>query len=240
MRQQARSFVGQTRSAARLRYLLYRPHGDPPPEGWPLVLFLHGSGERGAELSSLQRHGLPRLVEEGRDFPFLILSPQCPERARWYGLLTALEDVLDEVIAAEKVDVERVHLTGLSMGGYGCWHLGARSPDRFAAVVPICGGGLPSRGFPGRVRRLRELAVWAFHGELDEIVCPEETVRLVEELRACGGRVKLTLYPGVGHDSWTATYANPELYRWLLEQRRCPPPPGATTAPRRSRRAARR
>lgn len=188
------------------------------------MLFLHGAGERGAELTLLLRHGLPRLVEEGSAFPFLIASPQCPERTPWYRRLPSLEGLLDELCAEERVDRDRVYLTGLSMGGFGCWHLAARCPQRFAAVVPICGGGLASHGFPPRVRALRELAVWAFHGELDDVVPVAETVRLCEELRASGGRVTMTIYPGVGHDAWTRTYADPELYRWLLSQRRFPPP----------------
>ncbi len=230
MRQESRSAPAGKRSTRSLRYLLYRPRGDAPAAGWPLVLFLHGSGERGDDLARILRHGPPRLVEEGSEFPFLLASPQCPQGTVWHRLLPALERALDAVSSEERVDPERVYLTGLSMGGYGCWHLAARRPERYAALVPICGGGLASHGFPARARVLRELAVWAFHGELDEGVRPEETIRLVEELRACGGRATLTVYPGVGHDSWTQTYENPELYRWLLAQRRVATPPRA--APR--------
>jgi predicted peptidase len=120
--------------------------------------------------------------------------------------------LLSQVVATLPVDPDRVYLTGISMGGYGTWHLGARYPERFAAVAPICGYGLVSQGFPGRVCNLRDVPVWAFHGKQDEIVPPAECQELVDTLRACGGTVRFTVYPDADHDSWTRTYANPELY----------------------------
>jgi predicted peptidase len=124
-----------------------------------------------------------------------------------------LNALLDEIVASYAVDVDRVYLTGLSMGGYGAWHLGIQYPDRFAAVVPIAGGG-----DPGQVCALKDVPVRAFHGALDDVVAPGETQEMVAALEACDGDVQFTLYPDVYHDSWTQTYANPDLYEWLLDQ----------------------
>ncbi len=181
---------------------------------------MHGAGERGADLEDVKRHGLPRLVEELGGLPFVVVSPQCPEGSFWYLHLTALGGLLDQVMARHPVDPDRVYLTGLSMGGYGAWHLAARLPERFAAVVPVCGGGLSSFGFPDKVCALREVPVWAFHGAEDPVVPLSETTRLVEKLRACGGNVKLTVYPGVGHDAWTHAFREPQLLPWLFAQKR--------------------
>lgn len=217
--QQEMTFTQQITVTVTRRYLLYLPKDYDVEQGrrWPLVLFLHGSGERGADVQLVATQGLPKLVEEGHDFPFLLVSPQCPERGWWtteenIGALAAL---LDEIERGYAVDPDRVYVTGLSMGGYGTWALATAYPRRFAAIVPICGGGDPSN-----VCALRHVPAWVFHGEDDKIVPPRQSLEMVDALRACGGNVRLTTYPGVGHDSWTRTYANPELYAWLLDQRR--------------------
>jgi len=118
------------------------------------------------------------------------------------------------------VDKDRVYLTGLSMGGFGVWALATEYPDRFAAIAPICGGGRRLLDFPGRLARIVNLPVWSFHGDRDEEIPVEESTKLVEALRQHGGNVASTVYPGVGHDAWTRTYANPELYDWFLAQAR--------------------
>ena len=128
--------------------------------------------------------------------------------------------LLDDVAARYVVDERRVYLTGLSMGGYGSWHLAAKHPGRFAAVVPICGGGAWHAGFPSKVQVLRETPVWVFHGAKDGTVPLSESEVLVVKLRECGGDVRFTVYLEAGHDSWTDTYSNPELYEWLLAQRK--------------------
>lgn len=213
----------QTGAARRapLAYLLHVPPG-PLPEGaagWPLVLFLHGSGERGSDLEVVKREGLPRVVERDGGFPFVVASPQCPAGTAWHRTTRALLALLDHLLATQPVDPARVYLTGLSMGGYGTWDLAARHPRRFAAIAPVCGGGLRSQGFPEKVRALREVPVWAFHGALDQAVPPEESQRLVAALLAEGGDVRFTLYPDLAHDSWTRTYDSPALYAWLLSHR---------------------
>ena len=249
MLQQACTFATPHRRGSRgkldtLRYLRFLPfeYGVDPKVRWPLILFLHGAGERGHDLKQLLSHGLPKLVEEQEDFPFIVISPQCPEGSFWYRQLGVLSALVEHAAGTLAVDPSRIYLTGLSMGGFGTWHLAARHPGWFAAIVPICGGGLASHGFPGKVRALRDVPVWSFHGALDTIVRPEESQRLVDELRSAGGRVEHTLYPDAKHDSWTRTYENPALYEWLLSHRRKlpsgerisePPPGNAQRGPRR-------
>lgn len=209
-----------------LEYLLFLPPGvkDDPGKPWPLILFLHGAGERGTNVWLVAKHGPPKLVREKKDFPFIVVSPQCAEGETWSN--EALLALLDTIIAKYPVDRSRVYLTGLSMGGYGTWSLGIEHPERFAAIVPICGGGdtikilLPP---PAREADLKSLGVWAFHGGKDTVVKPIETERMVQALKQRGVReVKHTVYPDAGHDSWTEAYNDPALYEWLLSHRRTP------------------
>jgi len=196
------------------RYLLYLPPGyDPDRQAWPLLLFLHGSGERGNHLNRVKRHGPPRLLQQGRQFPFIVVSPQCPEGETWS--VTFLDRLLDEVQRRYRVDPDRIYVTGLSLGGYGTWALAEAFPGRFAAIAPVCGGGDPSRA-----AALKHLPVWVFHGEKDLLVPVRESEVMVDALRKADGNVRFTAYPDKGHDCWTVTYENPELYRWLLEQSR--------------------
>lgn len=216
-RQQPERFARDVVKRLALNYLLYLPdaYAQDPTREWPLILFLHGSGERGDDLELVKRHGLPRIVEARPDFPFIVVSPQCPSQSNWTEQLEALLALLDHVLASQRVDRSRVYLTGLSMGGFGTWALARRAPDRFAALAPICGGGDPHR-----LQVLKAIPVWAFHGSQDDVVPLSSTVNMVEALRRLGGNVKLTVYPDANHDAWTETYDNPELYRWFLSHRR--------------------
>ncbi|MBW4429441.1 MAG: prolyl oligopeptidase family serine peptidase [Nostoc desertorum CM1-VF14] len=179
----------------------------------PTILFLHGAGERGSNLDNVKKYGVAKIVEQKPDFPFIVISPQCPRGEYWN--VERLSTLLDEVIASYPVDLDRFYLTGLSMGGYGTWHLAAAQPKRFAAIAPICGGGNPQT-----VRNLRNLPVWAFHGAKDNVVPLSESEIMVSALKAHDGNVKFTVYPEATHDSWTQTYNNPELYEWFLRHRR--------------------
>ena len=201
-------------------YLRYLPPGyeDDVGKRWPLLLFLHGAGERGDDLELVKRHGPPKLIEQGKDFPLVVVSPQCPAGERWN--VFALEALLDQVMRDHRIDPDRVYLTGLSMGGFGVWGLALRNPDRYAAIIPICGGGEARYA-----AALRDLPVWAFHGDRDEIVALQRSQEMVDAIRAAGGSPRFTVYPGVAHDSWTATYENPDVFTWLLEQRRAARPP---------------
>lgn len=199
--------------SVRMQYLLYLPENYAEQDSWPLLLFLHGAGERGDDIELVKKHGPPKLIAEGKNFPFIVVSPQCP-RDRWWEPfeLTAL---LDVIVDRYNVDADRVYVTGLSMGGFGTWSLAAQTPERFAAIVPICGGGQKIWG-----RRLRELPTWVFHGAKDAVVPVAMSQEMVDALKQQGGEVKLTVYPQAGHNAWTKTYDNPELYEWLLGQRR--------------------
>ena len=215
LNQTEHTFAGVTAGdSVRLRYLLALPEGyDDGDAAWPLVLFLHGAGERGDDLSRVAVHGPPRLVREGHTFPFILVSPQQPEGGWWQA--DELAALLDEIESTHRVDPDRIYVTGLSMGGFGTWELLQDYPDRFAAAAPVCGGGTP-----GRICAARDVPIWAFHGGLDDVVPPLRSEEMVRRLERCDGDVRYTLYPEANHDSWTETYANPELYEWLLSHRR--------------------
>ena len=162
----------------------------------------------------ITRHGLPRVIERGNRLPFIVASPQCPTGEWWDA--DALGALVDEVEERHAVDPDRIYVTGLSMGGYGTWRLAQAQPERFAAIAPVCGGGNPTRA-----SAIKHLPIWVFHGAKDEVVRPRESEQMVEALRAAGAtEVRFTVYPEAGHDSWTVTYDNPELYEWFLAHRR--------------------
>jgi predicted peptidase len=152
------------------------------------------------------------LVAKGKEFPFLLVSPQCPHDAYWS--VHVLERLIDNIESRYRIDKSHIYVTGLSLGGLGTWNLGMASPERFAAIAPICGWGDPAA-----VPALKSVPVWTFHGKKDKIVSIEKTRKLVRALKACGGKVRFTIYPEAGHDAWTVTYNNPAFYRWLLRQR---------------------
>lgn len=204
---------------ASLSYLLALPedYEKNSETEYPLVLFLHGMGERGNDLELVKVHGPAKLAEE-KSFPFILVSPQCPLEFRystWEIYLDDLVALIDDVAEKYRVDQKRMYVTGLSMGGFGTWELAKRYPDRFAAAAPICGGG-SVKG----IERLKNVAVWAFHGAKDDVVPLEESEKMVNALREVGGNAKLTVYPEAYHDSWTDTYNNPEFYSWLLSHRK--------------------
>jgi predicted peptidase len=198
----------------RTQYLLYLPDGyESTDERWPLLLFLHGAGERGDDLERLKAHGPPRLLAEGQSLPFVVVAPQCPRGRYW--LVPLLAGLLDEVGRRWRIDEERVYVTGVSMGAYGCWHLAEAHADRLAAILPICGGGDPDNA-----AELKDLPIWAFHGAKDPVVPLEESEVMVQAVRNAGGTVRFTIYPDAAHDSWTQTYQKPDWHQWLLSHRR--------------------
>ncbi|MEM1126120.1 MAG: PHB depolymerase family esterase [Bacteroidota bacterium] len=199
-------------------YLLYLPEAyeeTPDTTRWPLMLFLHGAGERGTNINQVTVNGPPKQLQAGQQMPFIVVSPQSPPNQFWGDQIEWLDALLREVTDTYRVDLDRVYVTGLSMGGFGTWSLATAYPDRFAALAPICGGGDANT-----VCALRHIPTWVFHGDADEVVPPERSQVMVDSLQACNGNVQFTLYPGVGHDSWTPTYNDPRLYEWLLAQRR--------------------
>jgi predicted peptidase len=220
MTQTARTFSKRITRRLALDYLLHLPRGYSRKHRHPLILFLHGSDECGANVQAVARHGIPRVAALEPTFPFIAVSPQCPANSTWILQADVLLLLLDEVMRTHAVDQSRIYLTGMSLGGYGAWYLGSLHPERFAAVVPVCGGYEDMLGFPDRVEGLRYTPVWAFHGAKDKAVPASESRTLVRALRKFGGKPKLTIYPDAGHDIWTRAYTDPRLYRWLLKQRR--------------------
>ncbi|MFL6261027.1 MAG: prolyl oligopeptidase family serine peptidase [Thermoanaerobaculia bacterium] len=194
-----------------LRYLLYLPEGYKTIlKSWPLVLYLHGSGERGTDLKALERQGLPKLAA-GRSFPFILVAPQLPEGEVWSA--EVLTYLLDELESTLWIDSNRIYLTGISMGAFGAWDLAIATPDRFAALLVISGGGNPVE-----VCRLKDVPVWIVHGLQDDVIPVSWSEALGQRLERCGGNVKVTIYPDAGHDAWSRAYADPDVLEWLLAQ----------------------
>jgi predicted peptidase len=202
-------------------YLLFLPADYEPESGkrWPLIFFLHGAGERGSDVWLVAKHGPPKIDTTETNFPFIVISPQCPDGKIWSDdLLLAL---LDNVETNYAVDTHRVYLTGLSMGGFGTWSLGLSHPERFAAIAPIAGGGNFIAPYGVDKSELQSLPIWAFHGGKDPVVPVEETERMVNLMKKIGVKeVKFTLYPDAQHDCWTETYTNQELFAWFLKHSR--------------------
>jgi len=209
-----------------IRCLLFVPK-DYKADGqkWPLMLFLHGLGEcSNDDLSLVRIHGPAKIVDGRPDFPFVLITPQCPppkgemKDVPFAWKPEELIQLIDHVVAKLSVDADRVYVTGLSMGGYGTWRLAATYPDRFAAAVPICGGGDPAT----MAKPLSKVPIWAFHGAKDTTVPVSESQTMVDAVRREHGDVQLTVYPDVEHNSWAPTYDNPKVYDWLLTHRRKP------------------
>jgi predicted esterase len=193
------------------KYLLYLPEGytSDTATRWPLLVFLHGSGERGDDLAKVKVHGPAKLVEQGKKFPFIVVSPQAPLQNGWR--VEVLKGMLDDLKKKYRVDNGRVYMTGLSMGGYGTWNFASKYPDDLAAIAPICGGGDPEEAW-----KMRHLPVWCFHGAKDDVVLPAESERMVDALKKYNANVKYTLYPEANHNSWDSAYGNDSLYTWML------------------------
>jgi len=197
-----------------IRYLIYLPEEyGQGARRWPLLLFLHGAGQRGADLMQVKKLGPPALLAAGQPMPMLVVSPQCRENASWQA--ADLVGLLGQVEKTYRVDVDRIYLTGYSMGGCGAWELATLAPERFAALVPVSGSGNP-----GQAGRLVHLPVWAFHGARDKAVSPANDKKMIAAMSQLGGQAKLTLYPERGHGICDLVYRQPELFTWLLKQKR--------------------
>ncbi|MEP7141776.1 MAG: PHB depolymerase family esterase [Ferruginibacter sp.] len=207
--QTAQNFIQRT------GYLLYLPEGydTDTTRRWPLMIFLHGSGESGSDLEKVKAHGPPKLISAGKKFPFIVVSPQAPPSFGWetenlFHLLTSIKK-------AYRVDNERVYLTGLSMGGFGTWALAMKYPQEFAAIIPICGGGDSTDAW-----KLRHIPIWCFHGALDNVVPLARDQVMVTAAERYNPSVKFTIYPDANHNSWERTYNNDSVYEWLLAQKK--------------------
>ena len=199
-----------------MQYLLYLPDGykSEPEAEFPLLLFLHGGGESGDNLDMVKTHGPPSMIEEGKSFPFMVLTPQNPHRRKLWNE-TALITLLDKIEEEYRVDKSRIWVAGLSRGGYGAWRMAIQYPDRFAALVAIC-GETPDH-YAGW---LGDMPIWVFHGEEDRTIAIRESEEMVAALRKNGNEVRYTKYPGTGHNSWDQAFSDPELYTWLMAQKK--------------------
>jgi predicted peptidase len=197
-----------------LNYLLWLPSSYKTDKNtrYPLMIFLHGSGERGDSLDLVRKNGPPSFVDARPDFPFILVSPQCPSDTWW--ITEDLQQMFQQLIQKYRIDTTRVYLTGLSMGGFGTWDWACKYPGQFAAIAPVCGGGDVLFA-----EELKNIPVWAFHGEADPVVPVNRTIQMVEAVNAAGGNARMSIYPGVGHDSWVNAYNDSELYTWLLSHR---------------------
>jgi len=204
----------------RLNYWLFLPqsYGQDPDARWPLLLFLHGSREAGRDINRLRNAILPQIVDQQPDFPFIVVSPQSPSSSTWDTSIPAIIALLDDLQTRLAIDPDRVYLTGLSLGGFGAWALARAQPDRFAAIVPVVGGYYAD---PRLLCPLKDIPIWVFHGTKDWNVPFRQSERVVKALQACGGNPRFTIYEGADHDEgWRRAYNDPELYDWLLQQRR--------------------
>lgn len=177
---------------------------------FPLIIFLHGAGERGEDLSMLGIHGPLKLIQEGKKFEAIVFAPLCPKDVWWES--DQLQLTLEEVTKKYRIDKSKIYLTGLSMGGYATWLWAGQKPDQFKRIAPICGGGNIKDA-----QRLSQVPTWAFHGGVDEVVPPSESQKMIDAIQRAGGNPKLTIYPKANHDSWTATYENEEFWKWFLQ-----------------------
>jgi predicted peptidase len=216
-----------------VKYRFRAPTSVIAGKTYPLVLFMHGAGERGDDNSAQLKHGVTPIIKitEDLDEPCFLIAPQCPA-GRWWSpidddtmrlsaagqpnaLLEAVLALVTETMKDKPIDPQRFYVTGISMGGYASWDLLGRANRKIAAAIPICGGGDPSLA-----AAYKDTPIWAFHGEADAVVPVKTTRDMIEALVKAGGSPKSTYYPGVNHDSWTQTYANPDVIRWMLDQRK--------------------
>ncbi|NEU65976.1 carboxylesterase family protein [Spirosoma agri] len=211
------SVIAQSASIAKAKekynYLLYLPRDYATSKtAYPVVIYLHGGSQRGTDLNKLKIYGLPHLVEKGTDFPFIIASPQCPDGKFW-STDNWFDSLYADLATKYRIDPKRVYLTGISMGGYGAWQTAVAYPDKFAAVVPLCGGCDDST----QICTIRQVPVWTFHGTADDLIPINETERLVNRLKQCHGSVKFTRLENEGHDI-RYLYEDKSIYAWLLKQ----------------------
>lgn len=227
---EARTFSSAT---GPLLYRLLKPADYSPAKKYPLVVFLHGAGERGSDNQKQLIHVVGTFTEDAvrAKHPCFVVVPQCPTGYLWCDTpwsvdtvvqpteasktLTQTMQLLGELEKQYSIDTNRQYIMGLSMGGFGTWDAIARYPEKFAAAVPMCGGGDTKKA-----AILKDMPVWNFHGDKDGAVRVQLSRDMIAAIRAAGGKPKYTEYPGVGHNCWTSAMQEPELLPWLFSQSR--------------------
>ncbi|MBQ9112936.1 MAG: prolyl oligopeptidase family serine peptidase [Clostridia bacterium] len=196
-------------------YLKYTPESEDKQRKLPLVVFMHGAGERGeedgSELDLVARHGFFKKVARGKEYPFMMVGPQCPKNEYWGSYLESLNSFLDYIIDENNIDTDRIYLTGLSMGGTATWLWALGNPERFAAIAPVCGQGI--NWYAGK---LTDMPVRVYHGDIDEVVSVHESVEMVSSINRKGGHATLKLFHGVKHNAWDYAFED-EMVEWLLQ-----------------------
>lgn len=195
-------------------YLVYEPADRNPEEKLPMIVFLHGAGERGTDPWIMTCHSIPMIFEKPNDYRCVVVCPQCPAGEVWLQHLDAVHRFIVRMVHQYNADPDAIALTGISMGGFGTWELAMAYPDTFSCAVPVCGGGMS-----WRAGNLVNLPVRAFHGDADTLVPPQYSIEMVDKVNLAGGEATLTLYPGVGHDSWVKAYES-GVIDWMIRQRR--------------------
>lgn len=198
----------------KFNYLLNVPESYKDAKQ-PLIVMLHGAGERGDDFDKIAVHGVAKYIEAGQNIPAVVIAPQCPNDYIWNQLTVELKELIDYIVNEYNVDEDRISITGLSMGGYGTWEMAMSYPGFFCAVAPICGGGVSWRTYT-----IGKTPVWAFHGDADKVVPPNNSYEMCDKLNAYGGNAKLTIFHGVEHNSWEVAYEDTKLIEWLLNSKR--------------------
>tara|TARA_B100001250_G_scaffold198750_1_gene170492 strand:- start:163 stop:879 length:717 start_codon:yes stop_codon:yes gene_type:complete len=212
------SFATTLRLEVSLNYNLYFPKDyQYSANNYPLVLFLHGAGDRGDNLNMVEAHGIPKIIMEGENFPFVTLAPQCPKFQYWpepVNVATLIQ-LVEAITEKYRIDKNRVYATGLSMGGYGTLSIAKERPDLFAGIISVC-GGLDTTN----IEKLKDMPIWLFHGSEDKVVPPENSKIIYEALKNINSNIYMTIYPNVNHNSWDITYSNQEIYKWLMKHKK--------------------
>ncbi len=199
---------------SEIEYLIDYPRDYKDGERRPVIILMNGAGTRGCDIDKIIPNSLYfKSTAEFDDFPFITVVPRCPADRTWFDYFETIKAIVNEVVEADFTDKKRIYLMGVSMGGYAAWQLGMSMPRVFAAIVPICGGGMY-----WNASRLKNTPVWAFHGKLDTTVFPEESEKMVNAVIKKGGEARLTIYPENAHDAWSPTFANKEVFDWLLSK----------------------
>lgn len=204
----------QVKQSEGMNYVIRYPNHYKEEEKYPVLIFLHGAGTRGTDIQKMLGNPFFQLTDSYADFPFVSIAPQC-HKDTWFDLFTQLQEFVRKIVKEAYADPERIYLMGVSMGGYAAWQLAMSMPEVFAAMVPVCGGGMY-----WNAARLISVPIWAFHGAKDGVVFPEESKKMTDAVNRLGGSAKLTVYPDRMHDAWSDTYRNPEVFRWLLEHKK--------------------
>ncbi|SFT21606.1 Phospholipase/Carboxylesterase [Paenibacillus sp. BC26] len=207
----------EIRKPISIGYQLFLPsaYDEQEEKDWPLIVFLHGINRRGEDLSALDGYGLPAIAESRGIFKFVVAAPQCGTHSFWPIERDGVMAMIDHLVASCRIDERRIYLTGFSMGGNGAWDLAARYPERFAAVAPLSGWYQPEAA-----ALLKDVPIWAFHGEDDDVVPVSGSRDMVQALQAIGGNIAFTSYPRLKHSIMSETYRNTELYQWFLRHER--------------------